>query len=69
MNIKRGLKRIWVVGTVLWVVVVIGMTIEEFPEKPTPRFIDITENVEVKEFTKEQKEVLGKVQKKYMKIK
>ena len=34
MNIKRGLKRIWVVGSVLWVFGVVGLTIDEFPKKP-----------------------------------
>ncbi len=34
MNIKRGLKRLWVVGSVLWAIWVIGMTISTFPEKP-----------------------------------
>ena len=34
MNIKRGLKRIWIVGSVLVVVLVTGLTIQEFPEKP-----------------------------------
>ena len=63
MNIQRGLKRLWVVGSVLLVIGVIGLTIEQFPENPTDRFRDITENVEGKEFTKEQKEVLRKVTK------
>jgi hypothetical protein len=61
MNIKRGMKRIWVVGSVLLVIGVVGLTIEEFPEKTT-RFIDITESKDVKKkFTKKQKEVLNKV--------
>ena len=34
LNIKRGLKRIWIVGSVLVVVWVTGLTIQEFPEKP-----------------------------------
>ena len=34
MNIKRGLKRLWVVVSVLLVIGVIGMTMETFPERP-----------------------------------
>ena len=34
MNIKRGLKRLWLVGSVLLVIGVIGMTIDTFPERP-----------------------------------
>jgi hypothetical protein len=34
MNIKRGLKRLWVVGSVLWIIGVIGVTIVTFPEQP-----------------------------------
>ena len=34
MNIKRGLKRLWVVGSVLLVIGVIGMTMDTFPERP-----------------------------------
>jgi hypothetical protein len=34
MNIKRGLKRIWVMGSVVLVIVTIFSTIDEFPEKP-----------------------------------
>jgi len=34
LNIKRGLKRIWIVSSVLVVVWVTGLTIQEFPEKP-----------------------------------
>ena len=43
MNIKRGLKRLWVVGCVLLVIGVIGMTISTFPEKPKE-----TKRVEIK---------------------
>ena len=43
MNIKRGLKRLWVVGSVLWAIGVIGMTISTFPEKPKE-----TKRVEIK---------------------
>ena len=34
MNIKRGLKRLWIVGSILWAIGVIGMTISTFPEQP-----------------------------------
>jgi hypothetical protein len=34
MNIKRGLKRLWVVGSVLLVIGVISMTMDTFPERP-----------------------------------
>ena len=34
MNIKRGLKRLWFVGSVLLVIGVFGMTIDTFLERP-----------------------------------
>ena len=43
MNIKRGLKRIWIVGSVLWMVMIIGGTIYTFPEQPKQYDKDVEE--------------------------
>jgi flagellar basal body-associated protein FliL len=33
VNIKRGLKRIWIVGSVVFVIFIVGLTIYTFPEQ------------------------------------
>jgi hypothetical protein len=53
MNIKRGLKRIWVVGSVVLVIVTVFSTIDEFPEKPNYLYEDKNPSKEKLEIYKE----------------
>ena len=60
MNIKRGLKRLWVVGSVLVVFGVVGLTIEEFPEKPRYLYEDKNPSKELLEEEKRLEYLLKK---------
>ena len=81
MNIKRGLKRLWVVGSVLLVIGVIGMTIDTFPERPKETklgeiykgelpptgFIDGRYEKKIKEVLRKVRKRINEVQKKFSK--
>ena len=56
MNIKRGLKRIWVVLSVLWSIGIIGMTISTFPEQPKQYDKDVEELFSIDK-TEEDKQI------------